>query len=222
MVLSHEIPTETTWHWLNGAWINTDTVLQDENTLAVSYCRCKSNACVFFCVRIVTKLCTSRLTMQRSEWERTHLYCTFGCCNPPFFARSCLLQSAGLGKGLKTQKQLSSKASRMRTLFYWQMNSWGWGAITAQIANQRAVRLIQLVLFCRGRGLLIVCSRRGASSGFRVVFNTWNLTWRMVNSLEKTLLTVHEISWQKKWREKERSRPKKQKRPQRPPRQAKM
>lgn len=29
----------------------------------------------------------------------------------------------------------------------------------------------------------------------------------MVNSLEKTLLTVHEVSWQKKWREKERSRP---------------
>lgn len=61
-------------------------------------------------------------------------YCTFGCCNP--FARLCPLQAAGMAK-VENRKI----AALVQDFLMVQL----WGSITALIANQRAVRLIQLV-----------------------------------------------------------------------------
>lgn len=92
-----------------------------------------------------------------------------GCCNP--LARDVLqsarLQTEELQNQKKKKKNHSSCAISPTCTLYLSVHFPR--TITEQIANQRAVRLIQSVFFlsCRGRsvGLLILCSTRGSSPG---------------------------------------------------------
>lgn len=129
--------------------------------------------CACTCRRICALKC---LTMQGTGSERTHWYCTYWLLQPPCarcvaVEHGCkyqIFQQQQKKKG-KKKKNHSSCAIFPHAHFICSTVQFS-RMITTQTANQRAVRLIQSVFFpCRGRsvGLLIVCSRRGSSPGFK-------------------------------------------------------
>jgi len=98
------------------------------------------------------------------HWVRNS-YCTFGCCNPLF--------PLAEQQGWQNRKCCQKKHRAIDPDA--ECSSWtSCGQSQRLIGNQRAVRLIQLVFyFCRG--YLSCAPQEVSSSGFPLVFSTWNL-----------------------------------------------